>query len=288
MRLLLLLSFLTSTFITHAQPISNHSFENWHNAYSVLVPDSFRTQDQIMTTSTPTVSRSNESHSGQYAVAVQNVYLSPGVGMSGQLHYGSMTNNGGAIQFFGWPCNDRPTAIAFWYKFLRNGTDTAQASVTLTKWNGTQRETVGRGIINITATTNTYTQAVVQISYFSGQSPDSVTISFVSGSNLVPTPGTTLYVDDISFNDLANSVSKQPFAFGTVIYPNPATGISTVKFSYSGMKLCTLFDQTGKKRGEFTEAGLTHQVDLYNLKSGIYFLNIQNDGRDERMIILRE
>lgn len=256
-------------------------------AGSVLVPDSFRTQDQVMVTATPTVSRSNESHTGQFSAAIQSVYLSPGVGMSGQLHYGRMTNTGGSIRFFGWPCNDRPNVMHFWYKYSRNGNDTAQASVTLTRSNNGVRETVGRGLLNIFSSSTSYQEAEVAIAYFSSAQADSITISFVSSSNLVPTPGTVFYVDDISFDDLSASIKSRPTTT-TVVYPNPTTDISTVKFSYSGLKVCTLFDATGKKVGSFLEPGMSHLIDFYSIPKGIYYLLVENDGRKEQVTIIRE
>lgn len=282
--------FFAFAFVTlnvNAQSISNHSFENWHSSSNLLVPDSFRTQDQVMATVNPTVSRSNEAHSGSFAAAIQNVFLSPGVGMSGQLHYGSMSDQGGVLRFFGWPCSDRPVSMRFYYKFARNGSDTAQASVTLTKWVNGQRETVGRGLVNITSPVSSYTLCELPVTYFSPAQPDSVVISFVSGANLVPTPGTILYVDDVSFGDVTSSISKFTSS-GTSVFPNPVRDIVTVRFEWSGIKFCTLFDQNGRKIGEFTESGLSHMIDFYNLKSGFYYLNVENDGRKDQLVLVKE
>ncbi len=267
-----------SSFFASAQNISNGSFENWQSFTNYNVPDSFRTKDQVLFSGNPCVTKSFESHSGQFAAAIQTMYLSIGVGMSGQLNYGSLVNNNGVLSFFGWPFLDQPNALHFWYKYLRNGNDTARVNITLTHWNG-YRETVGTGSMVIVANASSYTPADISINYTSGTNPDSIDISFISSSNLVPTPGTTLYIDDVRF-DLADNI-KPTSTVSTSIFPNPSLGIWNLSFTSLASHSIIVLNTQGLRVKEFQSSDNSFLLDLSDCPAGLYCVLIQNDNKKE-------
>lgn len=283
--LIIIFGLLITNCCVNAQEVGNFSFENWHSAGNFMVPDSFRTKDQVTFNGNPSVTRSNESHSGQFAVAIQTIFLSPGVGMSGQINYGSMLNNSGAMTFFGHPFSSRPDMLKFWYKYSRNGNDTAQASVTLTRWTN-QREIIGSGVINLTASSNSYTSAEINILYFSGNTPDTISISFVSSSNLVPSFGTTLYVDDISFDQ--PTLLRESSAHYVDVFPNPTSDICSITFDRPGLKTCTFYDMQGRLMSSFSTIAEKSRLDLSGFQKGMYYLFIQNNDRIDKSIVIKQ
>ncbi len=98
----------------------------------------------------------------------------------------------------GFPWTSRSTSLEGFAKYIPVGSDTAIISVFYTKWNGTSRDTIGGGSLEITIGYSTFGAFSVPISFIDFRSPDTCQIVLAS-SDTSGAVGSALYVDDLSF-----------------------------------------------------------------------------------------
>lgn len=102
------------------------------------------------------------------------------------------------VETGGFTCTSRPTSLEGFAKYLPVGSDTAIVSVIFTKWNGTSRDTIGSGSLEITVGYSTFGAFSVPVSFINFNNPDTCQIVLAS-SDTSGAVGSALYVDDLSF-----------------------------------------------------------------------------------------
>jgi hypothetical protein len=216
--LLLLLAFTGLSYTGFAQQINNGGLEHWTNQ----LPDSFYTSDAIFPFGT--VLPSTDKHSGTYSALLETKH-DPTFNMdvAGRLVYASQD-----LIPKPWPFTYRPTKLKFWYKFSRQGTDTALANIVVRKYNSGPISTpVGQGQWITTTNTPTWTQAQITLLYAQVYNPDTIDLVF-QNAYLHYTLGTKFWVDDITL-EYSTGVEEPEQGILVKFYPNPSNGSFTTE-----------------------------------------------------------
>jgi hypothetical protein len=162
-------------------------------------------------------------------------------------------------------------------------------------WNSVWSK-AGAQLSTAAATTNRfYPQATdwdkadIDISSYDGSSELLVKFSGTSAF------GNDVYIDDIYFVNSANiSLEEQEMLSSVNVYPNPAVGSSNVEFELANDAQVSvkLTDLTGKLiaqpvNGEMTAGSHKTAIDVSNLQSGVYLVEIVLDGNKkiEKLIV---
>lgn len=263
--------------IVFAQQINNAGFENWQMQGLYIVPDSFYSHDQVISTCCNFTNQTFDAHSGQYAAVIGPSPIFTPINNIGQLNYGSFTA-GPPTFFSGWPFASRPIKLKFWYKYVNAGSDTATAYIGLSKWTGSS-SIIGQGSISITSSVTSYTLAEVTINYFSGMNPDTLILGFSSFTPGFFTSGTEFYIDDISL-DYATGISTLDAKSGFELYPSITSGNFTVKDHFSNGNFHLRITNT---LGEIVYTQKLTGHDEYQiqtqLRAGVYFVILDNDSK---------
>lgn len=176
-----------------AQTIPNAGFESWTGA-TPNEPTGWGTANALLAGFAVPGTTAGDFYAGAKAI-VLTTQNGGGTIYPGVAATGTVTANGvkGGI---GW--TSRPTSLEGFAKYLPTGLDTAIISVIFTKWNGTSRDTIGEGVLEITTGYSTFGAISVPITFTNFSTPDTCQIILAS-SDSTGAVGSALYVDDLSF-----------------------------------------------------------------------------------------
>ncbi len=257
--------------------IPNAGFENWTNGE----PDGWDALSNFGGSIMP-MTKSTDAHSGTSALRGDVISVSGGI-FSPLL----MAGQGGD----GVPCNSHIGSLTGYYKFVpaASSGDAFEADVIAFK-GGWITGAIGTGIIQLSASTTTYTKFTVPITYYANGTPDSCYIMFaiVAGPGASdPKVGSYFIIDDISFGPVTgiadngkgepvelklNQNYPNPFNPSTDIsFSIPSNGRATLKvFNVMGQEVATLFNQAVTSGNSYhaTFSGA-------RLASGLYFSRLQ-------------
>ena len=180
----------------------------------------------------------------------------------------------------------RPASLKFWYEYAPVATDTAFLYVLLTKWNALKsvHDTVAQGFFYKNTTVSSFTQGIVNLSYFSNflssGNPDTLVI-FVSSSSLKKNkaqPGSTLWLDDFTWGGPFTGINgvKASNVESANVYPNPATNSVTFSFPDNSPKTIIIFDITGKKMESDLVKNTSIILNTGGLAGGLYIYQISD------------
>lgn len=236
----------------------------------------------------------SDSRTGQYALKMET-FACTEVG-GGLVHRSSGYTNGnfgttGVYTIAIDHDQSVPETLTFHYKYEQEGDDTAYAKVLLFNYddvtpdlNTWERvDTVGFAIGYITDASNEYQLYSLPIEYVSSDQPSYVKVEFGSGSDCTLetcTPGTTLWVDDVSFDNTFNLIEYENNAgFDVEVYPNPA--VNNLNLVVSNIRssdvIVEILDYQGKillKKGvnKIDQKESTISLDTSTLGKGVYFM----------------
>ncbi len=266
--------------VSYAQ-IPNSDFEQWDSSatYHYNEPHFWGTLNSnplAQLLNVVFVSKSTDAHSGQYAMQIQSKLVSttvaPGAAASGKIHI-----NLSPISFWadsGFTTSVLPASITGWYKYTPIGVDSAFIHVFYTHWNGSARDTVGRGSDTILTAASTYTMFTVPIMPGVAAGPDSALVEFISSSVDSARNGSTLLIDDLAIvmgtNDLSfdeNNIS---------VYPNPSHGriyIENKKPNNTESRI-EIYNVLGSKIKSFELTPVSTEIKTGSIPAGIYLYQI--------------
>ena len=265
--------------------IPNQGFEQWlgdslNSWYISKQPDQ----------SVMTITRSNDSHSGLYAVKGEvkqdtgNRIIIPGI----------ISGSGG-----GFLISQRYLNLSAYYQFSSSGGDELDIAVFMFK----DSSIIGISQINITASTSGYTKLDIPIEYTQEGIPTGCNIVIAAGSNSVQGGGhvgTWFLIDDLDFDDVTSvddgKIIKNDFTLSQN-YPNPFNPSTTIEFSLPqlenvslkiynsiGEEVATLIDgktmETGSHKVQWNAENIANGVYVYRLKAGSYSVS-------KKMILLK-
>jgi hypothetical protein len=279
--------------------IPNSNMESWDTISSPAHPIGWQTIDLIVPCAAATsVERTNDAHSGNWAVKMETLPcgIVPWYQYTGWIKLGDTS-----IQSFyangGIPFTQRPAFFNFYYKLVGPGQDTADALISFSRLDTTTGnvDPIGAGYTQLPVYTNQYTLVSVPIYYFPTLDfPDSMRIVFSTFNHndgqwqYLATPGTMLYIDDIS---LSGGTLGTPFIItGTTfkVHSNPATSHLTI--SNNGMHSGTaeLYDTFGRLVLQQDLQPDETTISTAGLAPGVYVVRIStSDGQYARKVIVQ-
>jgi len=204
----------------------------------------------------------------------------PGFITLGQFDLMTQTISGGH------PFTHRPTKLKGYYKYQPEAGDQAFIGVGLSKWMGTTRDTIGTGLLMLTAPQASWTLFEVDIDWTSADNPDSLNI-IISSSDLLGGSyilGSTLWVDELTFEyGPVNIPSIEKTVFAINNYPNPFSENTTIEFvaPKNGVYEFHVFNMIGMEvfntEIKASEGLNTFVFSSENLNSGLYMYRL-SDG----------
>ncbi len=297
----LLLMFLYVEQQVTAQTIINPGFETWSNDF--LVPSALNPNSGNNTTgwwdynffnssyigSSPlSVFRCDTAHSGSYSAKIKtvvytptswNIYKSWGVPFIGHNYFDTLgilfngnVNETGAKYLPGIPFTQKISTLSFYYMYAPQGGDTAECRALLVK----QRSAVGGGLVKIHNAASAWTQATITFTYVSTNQPDTLYILFSSSSlDRKPMPGSTFWVDDVSFT-LLTGIDDLSFSDVVSIYPNPSSDFISVDLPNKQnveIEIYTLYGDLVNKVKNQTK------LDVSEYSPGLYLMHIKQNNQ---------
>ena len=314
-----IIALVSTTTLLKSQVIINPGFETWTN--DVLVPSAMNPNAGNATTgwqdfnvfnystlgSSPiSVTRCSDTvHTGSYSARIQtkvytptswNIYKSYGIPFIGHNYndtlgilYNGNSNEMTGTYSPGIPCTQKLTQYSFFYQYRPVGTDTAECRVSLVK----NRVIVAGGSVKINTPTGTsgWAQAVVNFTYVSSATPDTLWVLFSASSlDRLAKPGSVLWLDDVSvtlpvgINTLVAEENKM------VVFPNPSNGTFSIRQPNPNNDAVTvdIYNLLGEKiQATINKRASSFDVDISTNPKGIYIIKLF-DGttfRTEKMIL---
>jgi hypothetical protein len=209
------------------QQLPNNDFENWDSSSYLNTEGWYGFNDLAdESQSIPSITKSTDAHSGQYAMQIQTREFSKSLrddtfGLVSAGNFDSRIRPSG-----GFASSKRPNKFSFYYKYTPSvGTDSANAGIWLRK-NG---KTLDSTIISLPAS-STYVPYQMMLPNIPGNVPDTINIMFASsnwfarkrGAKMVA--GSTLLVDDLAFDTVTGIEAEKKNIQSVIVFPNPATG----------------------------------------------------------------
>jgi hypothetical protein len=177
----------------------------------------------------------------------------------------------------GIPIAGKLSSFSFYYRYIPNGTDTCSCLITFSHWNTTTNKSyvIGGGKWTSYATTKTWTQNTVNITYDSASIPDTVFIQFSACSLYAtgnPKQYDTMDIDGASYTGINNITAQHD---NVNLYPNPAK--TEVTLAVSGQFQAArveIYDITGKAIGTYSMNNNLLTINTQAYSSGLYFYKL--------------
>ena len=277
MKKLLFIFFIFFTKLSFAQ-LKNSSFEIWDSTYScdnsASLASLYNVPNPICgnvnnwpSVTSAGISRTTDSHSGNYAVILHNFY---GYAYAELTYHDSL--------------NQRPLYFQGYYKYIvdaANDTHVA-AWVTLTKFNGVSTDTIAENIFYLDST-SVYTAFQSPFTYYSPSAPDSIHIFIINGFSVCDSSSIChlLYLDDVSLSNSPLNINKLSAAEPEFsVYTNSSGTQLTVTTDFKDPFQISLYTFSGQAVLTKTLRSASNSVDLSFLANGLYFYSITVNGQN--------
>ncbi len=227
---------------------------------------------------------STEAHSGQYAMEISNAFNST----QNVVIPGSATIFSDETQDFpGWnagvPLSPQANiqTLGFYYKFLPAGNDVAQANISVFDANGNE---IGKTHVDIMGTNNQFQYVYSYVNFTSNTTPAHMTISFtMQKEGSTPTFGSRLLIDQVVTNfQSLEVIGSQNSNTSFTVYPTLADNEINVSLpnQAEGQINYKIINTQGSvviENSELNASNYTYSMDVSNLSSGVYFLQIESN-----------
>ncbi len=219
LRHLAIIPLLSSTLALAQVP--NGSFEQWTDFGTYSDPEGWTSLNGlvVMLGGEPTCEAVSPGVIGAKALMLTTEIV-PGMGMfPGMLLSGSAD-----AEVDGFPYTARPASLdGQWKADLATG-DQASVIITLSVWNNDlgEREVIGMGMAELTSDQANWTAFSAAITYVSAASPDTASITILSG-NGGETESSTLWVDALTFGNTVGVEEGQ--GANVLLYPQPMADV---------------------------------------------------------------
>jgi hypothetical protein len=176
-----------------------------------------------------TVFQSTDAHSGSSACEIRTAHIVnkvPGIFIPDYAGSVFTGNQVGTQSTYGFPYSNKPALLSFWYKYNARGGDSATILITTTRWNtGTSsRDTIAVGYGFIKDSVGVYTKNETYLMTLDSINNPDTALVLISAAGIFTThDGTSLLIDDITFEGGNVGVSELTNQLLFNVYPNPAT-----------------------------------------------------------------
>lgn len=280
---------------TQAQQIelmTNGNFELWDSLDSYVNPKNWFTLNPLVDIGfEATTELTTDAHGGNYAVRLTSKE-GQFTDLSGVLCTGPLLNQLLQPDFSKMKIafTRRPAALRFYYKTLQPQPDTAAAAFVMTKWNANTQssDTVAFASIEMTGNDTAYREAFINFTYYSALNPDSayfIASSSMDGFN--PTPGSTLFLDDLALIYYQTGVEnlKVEMEPQMQVWPNPTNGVLHINSSVEIVK-GRLYDYTGREFPIDIMPGKNQEIDFSQIREGLYILQLESATQSKQLRVI--
>lgn len=282
MKKFLLSMLILISFNSFSQNLPNPNFENWTSGN----PDGWQTPNPY-TQNYGVVTVTQESanpQSGNYSVKLEtkNIF---GYSLTGLITNGQISvnvNDTPPIKILGGtPFTERPNHFKGYFKYIPASGDYCSIIALLLKKNTStnQFDTIGIAEYICNTTISTWTEFDAQFTYFMNDTPDTIQAVAMSSNPNAAVVGSILYLDSLYFE--GGTMNNQVMCLNNLvqIYLNPANNILNVYFGNPTKKtvIVNLYNVTGQlvKQNIIPSNTQLTSLNLYNLKKGLYFVQVQ-------------
>lgn len=181
----------------------------------------------------------------------------------------------------GIPCTQSLTQYKFYYQYKPTGIDTAECRVALLSAGSLVAG--GRFKTNVATGSSGWQQAVINFTYVSGATPDTLLILYSSSSlDRAPKAGSILWIDDVSVSSPTGVEEMLGEENTATIFPNPSNGIFSIQHQSTKPLTIQIFNLLGEKIYSTTNTiKTTSDIDMSHAPKGVYFVEIY-DGEKSR------
>ena len=290
----IILTVLFAMIIKANAQIPNNGFEQWNNVGSYMEPQGFLTPNSNAGGPFYPVTRSTDHYPafiGNYSIRIENnTSLLPGIeGFGVVLQNRSNVINNGPMPSF--PIIGHPTSLTGYYKYAPLNGDTMRILILL-YYNGTQVS--GNEFISTDSIANWTSFNIPFPSYASADSGSILLASYNANGyppQFIPHGNSVLYIDNLNFNDLINSVTEQAVKNNLFnLYPNPAFDIVTLNIDHTNNSDMTLnvYNLIGESVRSEKLNQVQQKINLGDLNNGIYMVEIKtNEWVEKQKLIIQ-
>jgi hypothetical protein len=236
-----------------------------------------------------TTFKTTDSHSGAYAARIITDITEGMPGnellMTGTLATGIFNETAMPPENLksGMPFTGRPIRFKTWFMYFSVNHDSCDIWCYLTKWNPEKmgRDTIGMAAYTDSTIVSQYTLKDLTFTYYSDANPDSISIAYApsaAGDLFLGEVGSTLYVDDISFEYSSGfNVVLMP-EIDITCFPNPAN--QNIRFELSEEvkdARMQVFGADGKIISSLFFSGRMVSVNLEGYADGTYYYYLSKD-----------
>lgn len=282
------------TRVNAQEQLPNAGFEFWTDTVTPEIWNGFSIESVIgFLDDIYTISRTADSHSGNYAVKVENKSANYGgitVTFPGLLSYAEFDielPSLGISLSGGVPFNEKPVKLKGYYKFYPQQ-NTFSVDVFLTKFNiqNNSRDTIARGSFASADPVNEYELFEVILEYAdpsaTGPAPDSLNI-ICSPTNPteIPNAGSIAYIDDIELEYEMTAIGENCENSTINVFPNPASEFVNIMVDeiQAGIQV-KLFNSLGQITQQVNEYSYNKVIiPVSDLVPGIYMVQISINDR---------
>ncbi|MDF2437458.1 MAG: hypothetical protein K0Q95_1834 [Bacteroidota bacterium] len=204
----------------------------------------------------------------------------PGYDTVGLLILGKITAFPSQSIKYGINYTGRPATVNFATQYVPVGLDTGWVLVQLTKWNSTngRADTIASGKFQTSTNSTVWTQRVVNMNYVSNTiSPDTLKIYCSSSSLHRPKLGSTLWVDDFTFNGWVSTNDIDGVINNVSVFPNPANNSLSLECSVDS-KFVEVSDIAGRKVGTYQMNGNKTVINTSEFSKGLYIYQVTDSN----------
>jgi len=287
-QIILLISFLTTSFLLQAQYITNGGFETWTTGSDPTgwtSPNSLTSGFGITTVTKETVDVNAGLNSAKLETKGYLTYSVPGILTNGAISV-NMTAGTGSITG-GQPFTQRPENFTGYYKYAPATGDACFMTVYLFKRTITSVDTIGYAQLSNVNSVSSWTQFSATFTYnplYSSVTPDTIQIALFSSNPIAAMVGSILKVDNLNLEGGTLGINKINLFRNINIFPNPTSEVINIQFN-DGTKsttTITIYSLVGQKVKETilpigTELS---SINVRSLNKGMYFLSVQS-GKDK-------
>ena len=183
----------------------------------------------------------------------------------------------------GLPISGNPVSFSGFYKYNSANSDICSIKITLTKWNGTSRDTVGKGEFTSSTSNTTYAPFLITLTGLNGTA-DTANIIMTSSKGTAQV-GSELIVDDIMLLGATITAGSGSSFIGSIdnshlvnIYPNPSNGNIYVEKMINEKASLTIYNTDGRQVYSSSLNNNKEQINLSSLAKGSYIAVIQSNN----------
>ena len=291
----IILTVLFAMIIKANAQIPNNGFEQWNNRGNYMEPQGYLTPNSYASGSFYPVTRSTDHYPafiGDYSIRIENnTSLLPGIDGFGIVlqNRSNLLNNGPMPSF---PIIGHPTSLTGYYKYAPLNGDTMAVQIILYN-HGTY--VTGNSFSSKDSAVNWTSFSIPFPGYLSADSGSIILSSYNAGGRppqYIPYGNSVLYIDNLNFDDLINSVTEQAVKNNLFnLYPNPVSDIVTLNIHHTNNSEMTLnvYNLIGESVRSEKLNQVQQKINLGELNNGIYMVEIKTEEwvEKQKLIIQR-